>query len=277
LHIVAVASSAFCHSLFEACADLASAASSTVAPSANTAAATSTAAASAQFSLIFVDRDQFSDDFFQARLKEIHAARNGELQKRQELQRLEASGAAADKIRACQMEAQSMNENASHQEKKISEMLSQRERFKSALKDRGSSTQPFFDLTNSMFGFFKSFTLHCFNTQIAIAPNFALSPPQISFRFTASTCDDPAAPAVSKLPALSVTIESTDVSVLAFNDPSPLLVHSKVSPSFDFNHNCYRLLINPRLLIILTSIAPELAGCGCVQRLQTFPPAAQAL
>jgi hypothetical protein len=229
MHIVAVASSAFCYSLFESCADLASPApSSSVIP---TNAAGPAAAACAQFSLIYVDRDHFSEDFFQAKLKEYRSARNSELQKKQELQRLEETGAAADRKKVVEIEIKAAGENVLSLEKKFIEMQSQRERFKNALKDRGSSTQPFFDLCNAMFATFKSFPLHCFNTQTAVAPSFALSPPQISFRFTTSTHDDPVVPAPSKLPAISATIEATDVSVLAFNDSVPLLVHSEVRPS----------------------------------------------
>ncbi len=230
LHIVAVASSAFCYSMFENCADLASSVSSTSASSAS--AAVSSAPACAQFALIYVDRDHLSEEFFQAKLKEYRSARNSELQKKQELQRLEESGAAADKKKVVEMEIKAAGETVLSLEKKFIEMQSQRERFKSALKDRGSSTQPFFDLCNSMFATFKSFPLHCFNTQTAIAPCFVLSPPQIPFRFAASTHDDTAMPSSSRLPAISATIEATDVSVLAFNDSAPLLIHSQVSPFF---------------------------------------------
>jgi hypothetical protein len=129
-----------------------------------------------------------------------------------------------------EMEIKAAGENVATLEKKFLEMQSQRERFKNALKDKGSTTQPFFDLCNSMFANFKSFPLHCFNSQTAIAPSFALSPPQISFRFSASTFDDHATSVPLRLPPISATIEAIDVSVLAFDDSEPLIVHSQVSP-----------------------------------------------
>ncbi len=216
VQVVSIASSLFCYSLFEAFVDPAVSSSSPP-------------AAPAQFSFIYVDRDHFSDDFFQTKLKEISKARDHYQLKKKELEHSETSGAALEKKKAMEMEIKAMSDNVSAVEKKYIDMHSQRDRYRTALKERNSSAQPFFDHANALVASFKTFPLHCFGTQKAVSPSFALSPPQVSFRFTASTYDDTTSLTPSKFPQLPVVIEATDVSVLAFNDPVPLLVHSKVA------------------------------------------------
>ncbi len=223
VQVVSIASSSFCYSLFEAFVE--PAVSSSSPPAANAAAA---ATAPAQFSFIYVDRDHFSDDFFQTKLKEIGKARDHYQLKKKELEHSETSGAPLEKKKAMEMEIKAMSDNVSAVEKKYMDMHSQRDRYRTALKERNSSAQPFFDHANALIASFKTFPLHCFGTQKAVSPSFALSPPQVSFRFTASTYDDTTSLTPSKFPQLPVVIEATDVSVLAFNDPVPLLVHSKV-------------------------------------------------
>lgn len=224
VQVVAVASSSFCYSLFEACGDLSH--SPSTAPSAVNAAATSTS--HVQFSLIYVDRDHLSDEVFQNKLKEISKAREHVQRKRQELQQFEAAGGPAEKKRAIEMEIKSTGESLTASEKRFMEMHAQREQYRAALKQRGSGAQPFFDHTNALFASFKPFPLHCFNTQTAVSPTFSVLPPQISFRFIACTHDDTPSTSSSKIPQLSVVIESTDLSVTAFNDPVALLTYSKV-------------------------------------------------
>jgi hypothetical protein len=124
-------------------------------------------------------------------------------------------------------------------------MHTQRERFRTALKERNSSTQAFFDHTNALLASFKTFNLHwhCLNSQAAVSPTFALSPPRISFRLTAFTLEDTTPMNPSKIPQLPVVIEATDVAVLAFNDAAPLLEHSKVI-FLILQIRCIRFLVN---------------------------------
>jgi hypothetical protein len=181
-----------------------------------------------QFSLIYVDRDHFSDEIFQNKLKEISKSRDQVQRKRQELQQLETAGGPAEKKKAIETEIKSGSESLAASEKRFIEMHAQRERFRAALKERGSGAQPFFDHTNALFASFKPFPLHCFNTQTAVSPSFSVFPPQISFRFITCTHEDTSSASSSKIPQLPVVIESTDLSVTAFNDPVALLTHSKV-------------------------------------------------
>jgi hypothetical protein len=214
--------------MFESCSDFATSSAAFLPPTASSTFAASETTA-AQFYLIYVDRDSFSDEAFQSKLKEIHIARSHEQQKKKDLVQLQAAGASVDKTKVVEMEIKAAGDSAALTEKKFMEMHAQRERFKAALKDRCSSTQPFFEQCNALLASFKTFPLHCFGSQTAVAPTFALSSPQISFRFVACTQDDSAISLPSKIPQLSVVIEATDVSILAFNDPVPLLIHSKVS------------------------------------------------
>jgi hypothetical protein len=223
LHIVAIASGLFCYSLFESCADLASVSLPSLS-SASIAGGVATAASSAQFYLLIIDRDHYSHEHFQSKENEIHVAKNRELQKKQELLQ-----AAIEKRKAIEMELKMVSDSVSNLEKKYSELRTQGDRIKHALKERGSTVQPFHDQTNALFASFKTFHVHCFSSQLTVAAKFAISPPQVSFRFSASIIDEIVTPGPAKLPRSSVVIEAIDVSVFAFDDRIPLLVHSQVS------------------------------------------------